>query len=352
VTRPAPLLALALALAAPAAAAGGERVLLLPLEDVPRATAARQAIGAAVEAALRGKGYELVEAGDVEPLLRERRIRFLDSVTAADAVALLSATAADALVLGTILAWDPAGADPSAAVAVRVVGPKGDLLFADLVGLTAAETEGAFGLGRAAGPDELARRLVARLLAPLPPGRITALHPRRPARGGAAPRVFRARDLPPAPRRIAVLPLQNLTDRRDAPRVLDAALQQRLAERPDLVPVEPAELRAGLVRGKLRAPAQLSPEQLRRLGALLGTPLFLRGTIFAYGPSGDAIGGAPEVELYLTLVDVESGRTLWSGLHRRSGLEAEGLLRLGAIRDAATLSSRVVAELLEAFTRT
>ncbi|HET9555274.1 MAG TPA: hypothetical protein VFP50_20075, partial [Anaeromyxobacteraceae bacterium] len=157
--------------------------------------------------------------------------------------------------------------------------------------------------------------------------------------------------LPPAPRRIAVLPLQNLTDVRDAPRVLDAALQQRLAERADLVPVEPAELRAALVRGKLRAPAQLSPEQLRRLGGLLGTSLFLRGTIFAYGASADAVGGLPEVELYLTLVDVESGRTLWSGLHRRSGLDAEGLLRLGAIRDPATLSSRVVAELLEAFTR-
>ncbi|HET9551895.1 MAG TPA: hypothetical protein VFP50_02915, partial [Anaeromyxobacteraceae bacterium] len=189
--RPTPLaLALGLALAAaPSAAAAGERVVLLPLEGVTRSAAARQAVGGAVEAALRQKGYELVQGDAVEECLRARRIRYLDSLTAADAVALLAATGADAAVLGTVLAWDAAGADPSVAVAVRVIGSKGDLLFTDLLGLTAAETEGLFGLGRATGPDELARRLVARLLAPLPTGRITAVAPRRPGRGGAAPRV-------------------------------------------------------------------------------------------------------------------------------------------------------------------
>jgi hypothetical protein len=42
---------------------------------------------------------------------------------------------------------------------------------------------------------------------------------------------------------------------------------------------------------------------------------------------------------------------VWSGLHRRTGSDFERLLRFGAIRDEATLASRVVAELLDAFTR-
>jgi hypothetical protein len=149
---------------------------------------------------------------------------------------------------------------------------------------------------------------------------------------------------------MVVLPLENLTDSRDAPRLVDAVLQQRLSERPGLAPVSPAELRAAIVEARLRPPAQMSPDQVRALGQASGTPLFLRGLLLGYGPADDELGGAA-VELYLTLVDVESGRTLWSGLHRRTGLHYQGLLKLGAELSTVALAGRVVGEMLEEFTR-
>lgn len=95
-------------------------------------------------------------------------------------------------------------------------------------------------------------------------------------------------------------------------------LQHRLSARPEITTVQPGDLRAAIVKAKLRAPSILSLEQLRELSDALGTSLFLRGTILAYG-GPDPSGAAAPVELYLTLIEARSGRIMWSGLHRRAG---------------------------------
>jgi len=347
-----PLGALLLALAvAPPAGAPGERLLaVVPFENVSRRAAAREVVMAAVEGELVGKGYDLVPDAAVEDFLRSRRIRFLDSLAATSVRELASLHLADAVVTGSILAWEPRAPDPAATVAVRLVSAEGEILWSRMVSLSASASGGAFDRGRLRTVEEVARRAVAQALAPMPaPGPLSAVR-RPPETFASAPQVFHTRALMGQHLRICVLPLQNLTQSRDAPRVLDAVVQQRLSERPDVTAVQPGDLRAALVKGKLRAPSVLSVEQLGQLSRAVGARFFLRGAILAYG-GPDQSGAAAPVELYLSLVDARSGRILWSGLHRRSGADYEGLLRFGAIRDDATLASRVVAELLDAFTR-
>jgi TolB-like protein len=121
-------------------------------------------------------------------------------------------------------------------------------------------------------------------------------------------------------------------------------LIERLSERLNVTVVSPAAIREGIVALNLRAPSHISPEQLRALGERLGTPYVLRGTVLSFVP-----GAVPEVELYLSLVDTATSRIVWSGLHRRTGAEYEGLLRRGAIHDPVSLTSRAVAELLDGF---
>jgi hypothetical protein len=346
-----PLLAFLLAAQPAAVSTGtGPRVALVPFELVQRAGRAREVVMRASEEALAKKGYVVVGGDAVEQFLRSHRIRYLDSLTSAQAAELLRAVDATAVVLGTVLAWDRGDRESSVALSIRVLGPSGQLVWADLGALTTAQSEGPFGRGKLTEPEMLAPRLVERLLAPLPAGGLVGLSLPRPERAGG-PRVFRAPEAAVRPLRMAVLPLQNFSDDRDAPRVIDAVLQQRLAARPGLTPVDAAELRAALVRTRLRPPSQLAPEQLRSLGQAIGTPLFLRGSIFEYGPSAEDGAGTPAIEIYLALVDVESGRTLWSGLHRRTGLEYQGLLKFGAERSAVALATRVVGELLTEFTR-
>jgi hypothetical protein len=166
-----------------------------------------------------------------------------------------------------------------------------------------------------------------------------------------AGRVFRASELAGRELVITVLPLQNRTAERSAARALEAILLERLAQRPGIRVLQPADLRQAVVANRLRAPSRLPAEQLRVLGKALGTSLFLQGTVFQYGRVATEAGETPAIEIYLSLYDVESGRTVWSGMHRRAGLDYEGWLRFGAVNDVATLASRAVAELIYAFTR-
>lgn len=345
-----PLLLACAAGALPAGAAASVRAVVVPFENVTRRAPARDVVMPAVEAALAAKGYEVVSGAPVEEFLQARRIRFLDSLGAAHVRELTSLHGADAVVVGSILAYDPGAPDPLVTIAVRLVSTDGAIAWTNLASLSLSTTGGAFDRGKLTRIDDLARRVVADALGPLPLAGKLAPVPPEPETFPEAPRVFRSRDLMGQRLEICVLPLQNLTRNRDAPRIIDAVLQHRLSARPDTTAIQPGDLRAAIVKGKLRAPAALSLEQLGELAKVVGTPLFLRGAILAYG-GPDVSGGAAAVELYLTLIDARSGRIVWSGLHRRAGSDYEGLLRFGAVHDDALLASRVVAELLDAFTR-
>jgi hypothetical protein len=147
-----------------------------------------------------------------------------------------------------------------------------------------------------------------------------------------------------------VLPLENLSGIRAATRAAETILQEELARRPGVTVLGPATLRHAVVQEGLRAPAALGLDQFRILARSAGTPFVLRGTLFLWGrPPYEGDAASLEVEIYLALVDADSGRTLWSGLHRRSGRDYEEWLHFGAARDVATLARRTIAELLDAF---
>ncbi len=346
-TRRLALVAISLAAAVPATASAGGRLVLIPFENAARMPSAREVVMPAVEAALTKKGYEVVTGVPVQQFLRTRRIRFLDSITPVHARELTAELRADAVILGAILVYGGPDTAPEVAISATALGSDGAAIWENVVALSAASTDGAFRLGRAKTREALARRAVGKLFA-------SALKGRRRAAGWGSPatepRVFRSRDHLGQKLAICILPLENLTDSRLAPRLVDAALHRQLSERDGVTAISPAELRAGLVAGGFATPFQLSPDRLKALGREVGTPLFLKGTILAYGASGE-YGAGPAVEIYLMLVDVDSGQIVWSGLHRRTGREYEGPLRFGALHDVASVAYRTIAELLDAFMR-
>lgn len=348
-TRSCSRLATLLAVALPAAALARERVVVLPF-DAPTRVAARAVVMPAVEVALARMGYDVVSGPPVEQFLQARRIRYLDSLQPVHADELLAAQGADAVLVGTILAYEARDVDPSVAVSMTALGRGGALIWAHEEGLTRAQTEGAFGLGRIERIEDLAPVAVQRALASFPRENVARARVRSAVRSGGGPRVYRAAGFSPRDLKISLLPLENLSGVREATRAAETILQQELARRPNVTVVGPAAMRQAIVSEGLRAPHALGMDQLQVLARATGTPLVLRGTLFVWGRRpNEGESGPPEVEIYLNLVDADSGRTLWSGLHRRSGQHYEGWLHFGAVRDVATLAGRTMAELLDAF---
>jgi len=340
--RKATLVALLVALWPCAAAAARQRLAVLPFQALVRGQSARAVVMPVVAAALAAKGYDVVAGERVEQVLQAERIRYLDSLLPDQLGSMLALLGADAAVLGTVVEYVP-GPDAAIALHIRVVSREG-VLWSELVALRASESAGALGDGKARNGEELVRIACKRALESLPrDGKLARVN--RPYRPGHTPRVYRARELfSRSSRRICILPIENLTSDPRATRVIATALQDVLDRTPSVEVVQPAELRAALVTTGVRNLTDLTPDAAKALSGAMGTTLFLRGTILRYMES------TPELELYLSLTDLASGRVLWSGLSRREGADYQTWTRSKGERNHAMLAERVVAELIQAFT--
>lgn len=349
-SRWAPLVAACAVVALPAGALAAPRVVLVPFENAARRGAPRELVMPEIEQALRAKGWDVVSGEPVEQFLQSRRIRFLDSLGAGHVVEILAAHGAEALVVGSVLAYDPDPRKGRVTIAMRIAARDGRIVWTDVSSAVPPRSQRAAAKGKQRTIQDVVRDVIAKLAGRLPGSTPLAEGDRRAETFEGAPRVFRSRDLLGQHLRICILPLQNFSSSPEASRVLDAVLQHRISARPEMSTVQPGDLRAAVVKAKLTAPSILSLEQLRGLSDVLGTSLFLRGTILAYG-GPDPSGAAAPIELYLILIDARSGEIMWSGLHRRAGSDFETLLGFGGIVDDAALAGRVVAELLDGFTR-
>jgi TolB-like protein len=337
---------LALALGAAASSAGAataspNRVVLLPFDNIAHAADGAAVVTSKLELALAARGYEVVRGGSVEELLRAGRVRYLDSVPLKVLHELAERHGAGGVVVGSLLTWT--SGVPTVAVSARLLAPDGACLWSNAAALAATETGGAFGRGRVKELELLARRATDRLVATLPAP--ADLGRARPRGGGGAAHVtqYRSPELFAKPRRLAILPLENVADEdASVARIVDALLRNRLAVHSGLAIVEPAELRAAIVAEGVTTLWGASPEKLKKVGDRVGTTLFLRGAVLR-----GLLDPEQTVELHLYIVDVEARRVLWSALQDRSKAEFEKLLGLGNVDASVTVADRVVLELVE-----
>ncbi|HXH38450.1 MAG TPA: hypothetical protein VNN08_07470, partial [Thermoanaerobaculia bacterium] len=204
------------------------------------------------------------------------------------------------------------------------------------------DTERLLGFGRKTTPQLIAESAVTALMRHFPsPGEETSLvHGKRKPLFRGGPLAFRTRDLDPAtPHLICILPFENDSPVPEASRVVADLLSLRLAAANGFEVVEPATLRAAALKAGIASFRGTASDDLARLAPALGTSLFLRGTIYRYGTEA--------VQIEVSLVDINSGRILWSAQHDRKGSDYIGFLMLGAPSNAVSLTDRVVAEMID-----
>ncbi len=307
-------------------------IVVLPFTNLSGVERAPSEIAASFCRGIERKGYRTVPADRVEAFLAERRVRYLDSLSGPVREKLLSTLGASAVVFDTVYSFAE-GENAIVGVSARMLAQDGAVEWAGVAGLSAEDTQGALGLYRTSSPSALAEKAVKRLLRNFPDPGKTAKLASEPGRR----------------HRICVMPLENRSRPRFASRVVAELLSQRLAASGTFRVVEPAEFREAMATSGMRGIKTGEPAELAKLSRTLGSSLFLRGTIYVFkdaSPRNAAV--TPELELDLALVDVSTGRIVWTSRLSRTGRDYEGLLELGAISNIVTLTDQVAAEMVRA----
>ena len=333
------------------AAPSGETLVLLPFANLAGAARAPEVIETAIAARLSAKGYRVARGEEVRAFLDRERVRYVDSLAGPVREKLFTAFGSRGVVLGAICAFEE-GENSIVGISLRLLDARGETAWSNAAGLTGDDTEGALALTRIESVDRLAEKAVGRLLRGFPSpgsaGRISSA--RGKPLGKASPRTYRSASLEPGrTHRVLLLPLENRTRDRVAPRLVGELLAQRLAASDLFDVVEPSDFRSAMVSAGLTGLKSGDPEQLKKLGSALGTTLVLTGTIYKYRDTSSRNGLiTPELELQLTLTDVAGGEIVWTSSLARKGTDYSGLLQLGAISNMTSLADQVAAEMVHA----
>ncbi len=331
-------------------AAEKPRVVLLPFANLSGVERAQGALVPTLALKLTSKGWDVVRGEAVEEFIQKERIRYVDSVTPELRKKLLAALSAEALVTGSIYSFAE-GDNSVVSISARMLRTDGTTGWSAVVGLTSEETEGLLGLGRAGPLPQLAERSLDTLLRKFPaPGARAAAEPRGTPLLKSSPPTYKSKSLAgTAVRRVCLLPFENFTPVREAPRVLSDVLQHELVASGRFEVVEAAELRAALVAEKIRGLAGLENGRLAALGKRIGTSLFVRGTVYRYGdPAAKNGASTPEIDVELALLDADAGRIVWMGENARKGRDYKGIFQLGALRSVVALADQVLGEVVTA----
>jgi len=119
--------------------------------------------------------------------------------------------------------------------------------------------------------------------------------------------------------RIAVLPLENLSaDRFGSERVREI-LAIELSAQGLFEVVEVGEVNRQLRVQQLGAATELGEEEVKQLGQGLGVQGLMIGSVIEFRERRSGAILAPDISLALRMIDVETGLTVWSASHSRSG---------------------------------
>lgn len=138
----------------------------------------------------------------------------------------------------------------------------------------------------------------------------------------------------------ALVPLDNLTDTPDASRRYTQLLFDAVAGDGGLELVSPAAVEAVLARHRVRRSDLVDAAVYRSLREETGARYALLGAVLDLNEPSAARSGQAEVTVTLRLLDLDSGRVLWSCNDARSGADAEGPFGWGVVGSADQLARR------------
>lgn len=120
--------------------------------------------------------------------------------------------------------------------------------------------------------------------------------------------------------RVAVLPLENLTQDRFAGDRVRETLVVELASLGAFQVLDPGIVNKTLRQEGISTTTELGPEEAIRLGRALGVDGLLLGTVMEYRERRSGTFTVPEVAISVRLMETENGLAVWSATSARTGM--------------------------------
>ena len=322
---------------------------LTPQQDMPGLLTGR------LRGLLAARGAEFVPEDQLEEILQRRRIRYVDTVSAASARVIAEETGADYLLLGTLIAYE-ASYPPRIALSTRVIEvEQGRCVQSSLVALSGDDFTGLLGLGTVGEVDTLAWEVVARVgdmfdekALPVPP----RADPLRLVHALPRPGHLQMRYVEPGfelspGARVVVLPFENRSAYPQVGLLFVDVLAHAWLQTLGIETVETAELLDALVRARVRSLDEIDPDVLDDVVASVGGRYTVHGTVEHFEPEVPVFEDLyPELEVWLRLVDSETGEFAAGAGLRHRGDDFHRGLGLGSERDPVRLGVTTARELL------
>ena len=332
-----------------AAAEGGPappRYAILPLRNLTADQDLPGLLNGRLRQVLEARGAEFVPGDQLEEILAARRIRYIDTISPASARAIAEETGATHLLLGTLIANEPAF-PPRIALSSRVLEVEhGRCLQSALVSLSGDDFTGLLGLGTIEDVDALAWEVVARTVDmfdqrgwPLPlevdaKQLVYAL----PGPGHTQMRfVDPSLELGPGTR-VVVLPFVNRSAYPQVGLLYVDVLAHAWQHALGVETLETAELLDALRRAGVRSLTDLDPAVLDEIVASVGARYTVHGTVERFEPEVPVFDDVyPELEIWLRLEDSATGAFVGGVGLRHRGDDFHRMLGLGSERDPVRL---------------
>ncbi|MBI5432993.1 MAG: hypothetical protein HZA52_09205 [Planctomycetes bacterium] len=147
--------------------------------------------------------------------------------------------------------------------------------------------------------------------------------------------------------RVAVLPLENLTNERYAAERVREVLNVELNAQGLFESLELGEVNRAVRTQNLVSLTELGPEQTTALGKALGVQALLMGSVMEFDERRTGTVALPDIAISLRMIDVETGVAIWAVTDARAGAKLSTRL-FGIGEESQTEATvRLVRDVLE-----
>lgn len=150
----------------------------------------------------------------------------------------------------------------------------------------------------------------------------------------------------PQLKRIAVLPLDNLSGEEGAGEKMTEIFVVELMRQGRFEVAEPGQVKKAMMEKRIRTTRDLDLEAARWLGETLGLDLILVGSVLEFEIQESQTQPVPVVTVISRLLEADTGATLWAAYESRKGDDRETLFGWGRITSLSQLGDVVASEML------